>query len=116
MDKREYLRSLGFTVGERGRFSGDMLKALENFETVEKSDAKAEAVAEAGLDPKVIETPVREPYILHGFDEDGHDIAFILCSRCTRHMMWCKCKDGVHAPSYIVRSADPLVVTAGILV
>lgn len=30
MNKRDYLRSLGFTVGERGRFSADMHAAIES--------------------------------------------------------------------------------------
>lgn len=30
MTKREYLRSLGFVVGERGRFSAEQITALEN--------------------------------------------------------------------------------------
>ena len=32
MDKREYLRSQGFEVGERGRFSAEMLEALRSFD------------------------------------------------------------------------------------
>ena len=32
MDKREYLRSLGFTVGERGRFTAEMMTALKDYQ------------------------------------------------------------------------------------
>ena len=35
MDDREYLRSLGFTVGDRGRFSKEMKAALANRDGVD---------------------------------------------------------------------------------
>jgi hypothetical protein len=34
VDKREYLRSLGFTVGERGRFTAEMMTALKDYQEV----------------------------------------------------------------------------------
>lgn len=42
MDDREYLRSLGFTVGERGRFSKEMKDALANRDGVDPDEAKNE--------------------------------------------------------------------------
>lgn len=42
MDKREYLRSLGFTVGDRGRFSKEMKAALANRDGVDPDAPESE--------------------------------------------------------------------------
>lgn len=109
MDNREYLRSLGFTVGERGRFSKEMLAALASRDGESTEIAKHDEILAEGLDESVIREPVRSPAELHGFDNEGHKIAFILCSDCHQHMMWCGCEGGVLAPSFIVKSENPLV-------
>ena len=109
MDDREYLRSLGFTVGERGRFSKQMLDALaeRNGETASLiKESEAEAV---GLNKSIIREPLRQPEEIIGYDVEGRKIAFVLCAECAMHMMWCECDGGVLAPSYIVSSKNPLV-------
>lgn len=42
MDDREYLRSLGFTVGDRGRFSKEMKAALANRDGVDPDAPESE--------------------------------------------------------------------------
>ena len=50
MNKREFLRSLGFEVGSRGRFSEEMQQALKDF---------TEETPEVIIIPKVKNTPKR---------------------------------------------------------
>lgn len=50
MNKREYLRSLGFEVGSRGRFSEEMQQALKDY---------TEETPEVIIIPKVKNTPKR---------------------------------------------------------
>ena len=118
MDKREYLRRLGFEVGERGRFSAEMQTALKNFEadggklegrTGKRDDGLPE------MEPSVIipdippQVAVREPRILKGKSPEGYTIEFVMCFECSQHMMYCTCRDGVRAPSSVVSCKDPLV-------
>lgn len=105
MDDREYLRSLGFTVGERGRFSSEMLEELA------KRDKQP--TPQEIFNPK---TPLREARQLVGYDNEGHKIVFTLCAKCLEHMVWCECARGVHAPRYIHHSQDPLVYVPPIAV
>ena len=109
MNDRDYLRSLGFTVGERGRFSKDMLAALADRNHDTESEELHKELDELEIDASVIREPLREARVLHGFDNEGHNIAFVLCSECHQHMIWCECEGGVKAPSYVVKSDDALV-------
>lgn len=90
MTDREYLRSMGFTVGERGRFSKEMLEALKNKSANETTKRVAEVEAMLGLPPSP--GPVREPQILYGMTTGGAKVAFVMCSACADHMMWCECE------------------------
>ena len=87
MDKREFLRSLGFEVGARGRFSAEMLEALKDYTDPEDIDTP--------LLPKVKNTPKRTDDIryyvaeLHG----GQIIKFDTCSDCTEYILYCHCDD-----------------------
>lgn len=98
-DDRTYLRSLGFTVGERGRFSKEMLEALKNRDKAE-TDSFINDMNEAfGLPPRP--EPVREAQELYGLTKDGHKVGFIICSSCADHMMWCECPQGITAPDNV---------------
>jgi hypothetical protein len=99
LNDRAYLRSLGYDVGERGRFSTEMKDELA------KRDYKPSV--QQLFKPEV--TPQREGRQLYGYDKEGNKIAFVICHRCTQHMVWCRCSQGVHAPKYIYSSKDPLV-------
>lgn len=118
MDKREYLRSLGFEVGERGRFSAEMKTALKNFteeggklegRTGKRDDGLPE------VEPSVIiphvppQVAVRKPKKLKGRSKEGYIVEFVTCFDCNYHMMYCNCEGGVKAPSSVVSSKDSLV-------
>jgi hypothetical protein len=90
MNDRDYLRSLGFTVGERGRFSKEMLTALAARSEQERDDLIADAYDHLNL-PAPRE-PVREAQELYGFTKGGSRLAFITCSSCGEHMIWCECE------------------------
>ena len=109
MNDREYLRSLGFTVGERGRFSKEMLAALSDRNGIVVKSDKLDEVEANGIDPEVVRDPLRPAQELIGFDNEDHKIAFVLCADCHQHMIWCACEDGILAPSFIVRTENPLV-------
>lgn len=99
MNDREYLRSLGYEVGERGRFSKEMIEEL----------AKRHYTPSPQETFKPELTQVRESRQLYGYTEDGVKIGFVICAKCTQHMIWCTCSKGVHAPKYIASSKDTLV-------
>jgi len=109
MNDRDFLRSLGFVVGERGRFSKEMVAALASRNSKTETSTKFDKIDEAGLPEKLKRTPVREAEQLYGYDKYGHKIAFVLCNSCNQHMIWCTCKAGILAPSHIIRSENPLV-------
>ena len=118
MDKREYLRSLGFTVGERGRFTSEMIAAIKEYESgggqlegrTGKRDDGLPVVEPGGVVPHIRpDVKIREPKKLRGKSPEGYTIEFITCSECYRHMMYCDCAGGVKAPSSVVSSKDPLV-------
>jgi hypothetical protein len=107
MNDRDYLRSLGFTVGERGRFSAEMKEALAK-RNGDVADTKIDGVRKILHLDKEVE--VRKPRQLFGRTAEGYKVGFIICKSCLKHMSFCKCDDGVHAPKIIVSSDDPLVV------
>ena len=100
MTDREYLRSLGFTVGERGRFSKEMLEALVNRQNAAVAESVNHAREVMGL-PRIQEAPVRPAQELYGLTKDGYKVGFIMCSACAEHMMWCQCEGGVVAPDNV---------------
>lgn len=117
MTKREYLRSLGFEVGERGRFNDAMKKALEEYngtfdEPISSSPNYAGPVGKPWI--PFSEVPVRPSYALVGYTEFGSEVRFNGCRRCYAHMRFCICPDGILAPSIVVRSDDPLVCVGGV--
>ena len=101
MTDREYLRSLGFIVGERGRFSKEMLEALANRQNAAVAESVNHAREVMGL-PRIQESPVRPAQELYGLTKDGHKVGFIMCSQCAMHMMWCDCPNGVWAPDNVL--------------
>lgn len=118
MDKREYLRSLGFTVGERGRFTAEMMTALKEYEgqggkleaRSGKRDDGLPEIEPVSIIPDIPpQKPVRKPKQLYGYTTEGYKVGFITCRRCANHMMYCECKDGILAPSIVSMCDDPLV-------
>lgn len=112
MDKREYLRSLGFEVGERGRFSAEMMTALAqadvSFEPREKTQ---ESYGEERIIPSLPpQTVVRKARQLFGYTSEGYKVGFVTCRRCSYHMMYCNCSEGILAPSVVVACDDKAVM------
>lgn len=109
MNKREYLRSQGFKVGERGRFTPEMMTALKGFN--ETSEVPPRVLDVEVYDPPVVfrlpeEPLMREPRTLYGYTREGYRVGFVLCQSCTKHMMFCSCHKGITAPTIVVRSDE----------
>jgi len=86
MNKREYLRSLGFTVGERGRFSEEMQQALKDY---------TEPTVDNSPKPKVKNTPKRTDGIKVYTAEmhTGQIIRFDQCADCKDNVVFCHCSN-----------------------
>ena len=120
MNKREYLRSKGFEVGERGRMSQAMKNVLLEAEkngtvfddvvTVRDKEDDVWAFMPEEIKPSLPpQVKIREPRELIGYTNTGNKVAFVLCGQCSYHMIYCNCEGGVQAPSIVVSSTDPLV-------
>jgi len=118
MNEREYLRTLGFEVGDRGRFSLEMKQALSGFEQgggkLERRSGKREdglpEVEPGGVVTEIVPMKkMREERVLKGKTTEGYTIAFVMCFGCGMHMIYCSCEGGVKAPSLVISSNDPLV-------
>lgn len=101
MNKRDYLRSLGFDVGERGRFSAEMLEALSSFDgedtPITRTQKIMEKVRERTYKPQIKQRE-ESTYILEL--EDGLKVAMALCSTCKQSCIWCDCAGGPQPPRY----------------
>ena len=118
MDKREYLRSLGLTVGERGRFNSEMTAALKDYQeeggklegrTGKRDDGLPEVEPSVIIPDLPPQTKQREARKLKGKTPEGYTIEFVMCFACFQHMTYCACEGGVKAPSSVVSSKDPIV-------
>jgi hypothetical protein len=116
MTKREYLRSLGFTVGERGRFNEVMKIELAKYDGVFDDDIKPLKLNKLKEYPatkkQVAQVKAREARQLFGYTKEGYKVGFITCAACHEHMTWCQC-DKILAPSVVNRSDDSLVIVRG---
>lgn len=104
---RDWLRSQGYPVGERGRLSAAMKKAVESsgLKFIEPIVVDAGDFGKPDTswrdNPHFNQSVQRPSKTLYGFDSDGHKIAFSMCWQCNSHMSLCACKGGVLAPTYI---------------
>lgn len=111
MTKREYLRSLGFRVGERGRFTDEQKTAIATFDGIFDDDVKPLKLDKLKTDKPIKTTKLpeqrrqREARQLSGYTKEGFKVGFVMCAACNEHMIWCEC-DKVAAPSIVVRSDD----------
>jgi len=115
MTKREYLRSLGFRVGERGRFTDEQKTAIAAFDGIFEDDIKPLKLDKLKEDKPVKPTVSlpkqfrqREARQLSGYTKEGFKVGFVMCAACNQHMIWCGCEK-VTAPSIVVRSDDSMV-------
>ena len=112
MNKREYLRSLGFNVGERGRFNEAMISAINKYEGTfdevipGKSSKSTKHVVYAKQEKTEVQRMART---LFGKTAEGYKVGFITCSSCHNHMIYCQCPQGVMAPKIVTHSDDTLV-------
>lgn len=115
MNDREYLRSLGFTVGDRGRFSSEMKAALASRDGVTDSedvplyrstdkfpDGRWAIERSNGL-PSLVKERVmqRDAKVYRATLTDGLVIACGTCSLCKENVMYCECEDGPQPPNYL---------------
>lgn len=86
MTRREYLRSLGFEVGTRGRFNEAMLKALQDY---------TEETPEVIIIPKIKNVPKRTDGITvyTAVLKGGQVIRFDTCATCQENVIFCHCSD-----------------------
>ena len=118
MTKREYLRSLGFTVGERGRFNDIMKIELAKYDGVFDDDIKPlklnklKQVKPTLATVKPGQKRVREKRILYGFTKEGYRVGFDGCNSCHQLMVYCQCPNGITPPKIVVRSDEPIVKKA----
>ena len=121
MNKREYLRSLGFTVGERGRFSAEMIAAIESApegaivepvvepKTPRVAKPKVAMVdsvpapAEAKAFPKLPNLPIVRPekvlYALTPIGQTHAVVGYSTCQRCHYQVQNCACQKGPKPPA-----------------
>lgn len=121
MKKRDYLRSQGFRVGERGRFTDAMKTCLAMYDGVFEEDIKPLKLENLGKITKKKENKhnqrhiapdapkVREYRVLTGLTEFGTPVGFDGCVHCGLLMTRCQCPEGIYAPKIVSSSADPLV-------
>lgn len=109
LTKREFLRSRGFNVGERGRFTPAMLTALQEYEAPEGEELKVldVEVHNVPIEFKLPDEPVMRPArTLYGYTAEGYKVGFVTCKSCTKHMTFCSCQKGIVAPTIVVRSDE----------
>jgi len=115
MTRREYLRSLGFTVGERGRFNSAMKIELAKYDGVFDDDIKPLKTHKIKEHKPTIATVkpgqkrVRENRMLTGYTKEGYKVGFDGCLECHQHMVYCQCKGGILAPRIVTASPDTIV-------
>lgn len=99
MDKREWLRAKGFDVGNRGRFSAEMLEALKEYDS---GSADGAPVASLGpVIPKSVSVVMRDATAYIAVTHDGVSVACGSCAECHESVMYCACSDGPHSPKYL---------------
>jgi hypothetical protein len=103
VNKRDYLRSLGFEVGERGRFSAEMQEALKSFVETDKHIESTRKVLEQARERIVLPPRVkqREDSIYCAVLEGGTLIRMGMCSDCRQSCVWCMCDGGPQPPRYL---------------
>lgn len=115
MNDREYLRSLGFSVGDRGRLSSEMKAALASRDGVTDSEDEPQykstdrlpdgrwAIERSNGLPSLVKESVvmRDAKTYVAVLVDGLRIATQYCGTCKEHVMYCECEDGPQPPNYL---------------
>lgn len=109
MTRKEYAISLGLAKPGRGRMSKEAHAAIAQAEAdgmVFDNGSSHMEIAEPVYVTKEKEVAARSItgcYV--GYTAEGWRVGFDTCGRCKRHANWCKCPEGLLAPS-IVKSLD----------
>ena len=115
MTRREYLRSLGFQVGERGRFNSVMQIELAKYDGVFDDDIKPLKLNKLNQTKPTIaivkpnQKRVRKSRMLTGYTKEGYKVGFDGCLECHQHMVYCQCPNGILAPRLVTASPDTIV-------
>jgi hypothetical protein len=134
VNAREFLRSKGFAVGDRGRFSAEMKKCLADngFDAAPAPKAERSSVAEKirktrtdsnvpdvpaprpevqqwTAKPEVVKPITRQETSAWAYD-DKVIIAFTECGKCMSRINRCAC-DAPSAPKYFDRLLDNIRVS-----
>ena len=118
MNDREYLRSLGFTVGDRGRFSSEMKAALASRDGVDPDSTEPQykagdrfpdgryAIEPKNNLPSLVKQSVaqRDERIFIVTTTTGQRIACGNCGACRERVMYCECDGGPKPPRYLEAS------------
>jgi hypothetical protein len=99
MDKRAWLRQRGFDVGNRGRFSAEMLEALKEFD-----NGGGDATPVASLDKIIAKSSsvvMRDATAYMALTNDNLTIACGMCSECHEFVMYCQCVNGPVPPKHL---------------
>lgn len=123
MNRREYLESIGFECGKRGRFSAAMIAALDNarLDGVEFDDEKPKVVKTrqpkltvAKAPPvKPNRTPIRNNDNWFLISDDGRmKVNFDNCRSCAQHIIWCECEGGPVPPKMFGPNAKVVIESA----
>ena len=106
MNKREWLRSQGFNVGERGRLTPAMIAALEDYDGDDNPIQEKPKKMATVLYVEPMFAQVRNSKVLTGWDREGKKVTFVTCYNCKEHMMYCHCKSGIFAPPSVIKTND----------
>lgn len=115
MNDREYLRSLGFTVGDRGRLSSEMKDALASRDGIDPGSAESQykpgdrfpdgrlAIEPKSNAPSLVKQsiPQRDAHTYILTTTSGQRIACGNCGSCRDRIMYCECEGGPNPPSYL---------------
>jgi len=107
MTKREYLRSLGFNVGERGRFTEAMKNAIAEYSGTFDEPSSNPAPKTRINFQELAQDALRPGRTLMGYTKEGHKVGFVTCRACSQHMIYCNCTGGILAPSIVISTKEP---------
>ena len=97
---RAWARANGYEVGERGRFSAEILAA---YNAGTPSTKAVESPVEFTLP---VSRRVRQNKQLFGLTPEGHRVGFSSCRRCAEFMAFCNCREGLMPPSIVTMGLD----------
>lgn len=115
--RKEYAVGLGLAKPGRGRLSKEAWEAIHAAEAdgMQFADKKPPTVTQSNIvnvkpEPRVKVRDIGEKLV--GYTVEGWAVGFDNCRRCHKHANYCTCRDGILAPSIVVRVDSPDVKVA----